>query len=86
MSPEAVELGKTIVRFHDESGFPYQMALATAREAGQRVALLGIILESTARKLSRKLTLEICQEWQRLFEPTELEKTALLKLQTTCEG
>lgn len=71
-------LGRSIVRLHDEDGFPFSLGL---ERCPGRVALLGIVVEAARRKLSRKLVCDILSEWRRHNDPTPAEHKALQVMQ-----
>jgi len=76
MSPN-VNFAMELVRLHDELGFPMEMSLVMASEKNMSVPLLGILLESSRRKIGKAVVREFTSQWRRLFVPTKSEKLAL---------
>lgn len=71
------DLGMEVVSSHCDHGLPVEISLASAATADARVSLLGILVESARRRLSRKVIREYVEAWSQKFSPTPAEIEAM---------
>ena len=75
--PASVFLASSLVKLHDQEGFPIEMSLEMAKEKNIRPALLGIVAECASRKMSKNKTKEFVNAWERFFTPSNAESKCI---------
>lgn len=71
------DLGSEVVSFHCDRGLPVEISLAFAAKDNAAVPLVGILIESSRRRLSRKVIREYVEAWCQWFMPTPTEAKAV---------